>query len=171
MEEIRSKEESIELFKELEEECKSSPLLVYNVDKSDIKLEHKDYKEFILDFINNINLKDIYTATVKGSEQTSRNRKRSLGDLYRLTISYFPDTDIVDLAIFLTEQNLAGNIDQVRLCPTIHKIVFHPVHYTGENKHTMEDRYTYDNDYGIADTHKFHTTDNLYHDDYLNLLK
>ena len=167
---IRTKEESIEIFKTLEDKCKASPLLIKQVDTDEnISIDSKDYKEFILDFITRINNYSIYTSTEEGTDFTEGKRKRSLGDLYRITISYFPDTNIIELAKFLTEQSEILVL-KANTCPDINKIIFTTLGYIGEKQTKMSNKYTYMRNFGNDDTHPYHTEDNLYPDDYLILL-
>lgn len=167
---IRTKKQSIEIFKTLEDKCKASPLLIKQIDTDEnISINSKDYKEFILDFITRINNYSIYTSTEEGKDFTEGERKRSLGDLYRIIISYFPDTDIVELAKFLTEQS-ENLVLKTNTCPDIKKIIFTKVHHLGERQTKMSNKYAYYRDFGNDDTHQYHTEDNLYPDDYLILL-
>lgn len=167
---IRTKEESIEIFKTLENKCKASPLLIKQVDTDkNTSIHNTNYKEFILNFIKNLNDRYIYTSTEQGTDFTDGGRKRSLGDLYRITISYFPDTDIVELAKFLTEQSEILVL-KTNICPDINKIIFTTLGYTGEKQTKMSDKYAYMRNFGNDDTHPYHTEDNLYPDDYLILL-
>lgn len=158
----RNKKESILAFKELEIELRKSPLLLINT-----KSDKTDFKEFILDFINNLNIGNfaIITNNLEGTEPLYKDKRRSLEDLYRLIISYFPETTLIDLAKFLTEQcensNLSGHV-----CPDINKIVF-----TNSTlfKYKLSDKHGYGFNFGMDEGQR-RTVNNIYYDDFLNLL-
>lgn len=163
---MRSKEESIAVFRELEESVKNDPLEIRNR-----TIEATGWEDFILQFINlNGDDDQVYpqsiTCTPEGDDITQYNKRRSLGDLYRLVSNYYPEVDIIDLAKYLTQLSEEGVIS-AHICPQISKMVFPSKNQ--RNNLSMSDGYDYHNgDFTLEGARS--TNDNLYHDDYLNLL-
>lgn len=106
----------------------------------DLKFKDVDLKQFIIKFFNEYNNKyntypnhyNINLDTPENFRWTYRNfnvfcethRRRSLGDVYRISKTYFPSTkieEVLEILIQLCEsKELSGSY-----CTTIHKFVFH----------------------------------------------
>lgn len=162
---IRTKEESISLFKKLELKCKNDGILLLN--KYDQK--HDNFIDFISDFILNLNYvgSHIYTIDTEGNKTCSYNKNRSLEDLYRLVLGYFPDTDILDLAKYLVSNEKNPQLECIN-CNDINKIVFFNKkitnYYSGFRSELQHESIS------IPDSRYFKTKDGIIFHDYLNLI-
>ena len=130
---VFSRENTIEKLNKLADECKTlSTLYLNNHTIEEVVEKYGTAEQFIADFIMYLNHSGTYYTMDSNTYMSScdPSRNRSLGDLYRLALYYFPDANIVSIAIKLTE--LAKNKEiAVCTCGDIHKSVF--AQYSGSS--------------------------------------
>lgn len=106
------------IFEEIENLEKSKPKLHF---KRYIHDETLSLKDFILLFIKKLNLqRNTYENNIK---QCEKYCNRSFGDIYRLILSYYPNTTVKELYSILFSFYQEKKI-QTLYCPDINKRIF-----------------------------------------------
>jgi uncharacterized protein (UPF0297 family) len=73
-------------------------------------LNNQSLEDFLINFLRNYNTvyRTVYASgTREGDTQTSNNRRRSIGDIFKICRYYYPDCKLVDLAHILYGKHLA----------------------------------------------------------------
>lgn len=173
----RSKEDSINLFLALEQKCvEAGPLYIKDFDQSEL-FQFKGFEDFLIDFVLERNYSgDSYAIITHNNDYTDTcqyQRNRSLADLYRIVLSYYPGTSILDVARTL----ITGPLKlQMLYCPHISKIVFLnrlEKSYGSTFKHELDkwqNGYHKKSDSLGASYYVFKVKDSIHVTDYANLL-
>ena len=162
---MTTREESIIKFLELERKCReSSPLMLVGIEENFIE-KYNNFEEFIIDFLLNLNYNDdIHTEAVNFPDviQCKSGKNRSLEDIYKLVLNYYPKTSIIDLGrvLYDTVEHLSNNLYMLN-CPNIQKIVFHNYKISSYLKSKFTEK-LHDTDLSLG----YPMMDNLYSIDY-----
>src|SRR5690606_16111820 len=115
------KEEILEIFERKEAEYKKLGVLKYSEEVLPIDT---DPESFLINFLsyNNINYPTLF---LDGTVQCDEDRNRSLGDIYRLILNYFPDISLIETAEILYDL-VNNNVEGIRMlyCQNIKKRVY-----------------------------------------------
>jgi hypothetical protein len=108
-------------LEEIEEELLSKPLLKFNR-IGDLDL---DLKDFIILFFVGLNKYFTTVEVESGNLRTNRNKRRSIGDVYRIVKHYYPEVTLPEL--FTKMDNIFGREEGFRssYCTTINKRVYY----------------------------------------------
>lgn len=122
---MKSREEIIKIFEEAEIELiKEGSLRLYDIDKNTyLETDITDLKEFTKCLLRWVKSSIYSTKDEREFIQCYPNKDRSLGDLYRITISYLPETKLLDLLEVLYQYNTEKYIYTYK-CPDINKRVW-----------------------------------------------
>lgn len=174
----RTKEESLELFAQLESKCKNDgPLYIQDFDEVEL-FQFKRFEDFLIHFVLERNYEGdshgpIITADKNGEDQCQYQRNRSLGDLYRIVLAYYPEASITEVAKTLVT---GPSILQMLYCPHIRKIVFVNKNYKSygctfkEEMAKWKDGYRKESDRAAENSYVYGVIDSIQTPDYANLL-
>ena len=86
----------------------------------DFENTDKDIKDFLKNFLVTYNKEKATIVKQSKRAHTPKAKTRSLGDIYRITKSYFPDTTLKEVLTIITDfEYISGHY-----CPDIHKQVY-----------------------------------------------
>lgn len=120
-------DEIISIFNDKEAELKELPdfILVHHDNLDKLVFEsYKTVKDFLISFFTDFNY-NYNTCLSNGDKICGRDKRRSLIDLYKICLVYFPDLKIIDLLIelYYMVENKEINLCTV-ICPTINRRVY-----------------------------------------------
>lgn len=92
-----------------------------------LRTRRESIPEFLVKFFTNWNVKRATLFTDNNEEQTSVNRRRSLGDIFMICRYYYPTCTLKEVAkaLYVTLPTMINSGFRTSICSTIHKRVWY----------------------------------------------